>query len=72
MEPIIPTTFSLIITATQVLASGNIGHAEGLGLMATFFILLGILVVLYQLLPGLILFGGMIKGLFSSADNKTS
>ena len=72
METIIPTTFSLLITATQVLANGNIGHGEGLGLTATFFIAIGILVVFCQLLPGLMLFGGMIKGLFTSADKKTS
>ncbi len=72
METIIPTTFSLLITATQVLANGNNGLGEGLGLTATFFIVLGILVVFCQLLPGLMLFGGMVKGLFTSVDKKTS
>lgn len=72
MKTIIATTLSLLITATKVLAIGNTGTGEGLGLLATFLIAFGILVVLFQLLPGLMLFAGMVKGLFSSAENKTN
>ena len=72
METIIPTTFSLLITATQVVANGSMGRSEVLGLMVTFFMSLGVLIIFYQFLPGLLLFAGMIRGLFSSVDNKTN
>lgn len=72
MKTIIATILSLLITATQVLAIGNAGNGETLGLLATFFIAFGILIILFQLLPGLMLFGGMIKGLFSSTEKKTN
>jgi len=72
MKTIIATVLSLLITATKVLANGKTGNGEGLGLLATFFIAFGILVILFQLLPGLMLFGGMIKGLFSSVEKKTN
>ena len=64
------TILSLVITVTQALASGG-GDGEGLSLLATFFIAFGVLIILFQFIPGLLLFGGMLKGLFSSADKKT-
>lgn len=70
MKTIIATALSLLITATKVLANGKTENGEGLSLLATFFIAFGILIILFQLLPGLMLFGGMIKGLFSSAEKK--
>lgn len=72
MKTIIATILSLLITTTQVLAIGNAGNGETLGLLTTFFIAFGILIILFQLLPGLMLFGGMIKGLFSSTEKKTN
>jgi len=70
MKTITATILSLLITATQVLANGKTGNGEGLGLLATFVIAFGILIILFQLLPGLMLFGGMLKGLFSSEEKK--
>jgi hypothetical protein len=60
------TILSLMITVTQALASGG-GDGEGLSLLATFFIAFGVLIVLFQFIPGIIMFGGMLKGIFSSA-----
>jgi len=63
---------SLMIAGTQVLASGNNGESsEGLGFMATLFIGFGVLIILFQTVPAILLLTGMLKGLFSSADKKT-
>jgi predicted small secreted protein len=70
MKTFIATILSLLVTATQALATGNTWKGEGPSLLATFFVVFGMLSILLQLLPGLILFGGMIKGLFSSVENK--
>jgi uncharacterized protein YqgC (DUF456 family) len=71
MKTVYATILSILITGTHALASGNGVNHEGLSLLATFFIAFGILVIIFQLVPGLLLFGGMIKGLFSPADKKS-
>ncbi|OGR27606.1 MAG: hypothetical protein A2X79_06340 [Desulfuromonadaceae bacterium GWB2_53_15] len=70
MKPIMAAILSLLVSATQVLAIGNTGNVEGLGLLASFFLVFGILALIFQFLPGLMLFGGMIKGLFPSTEKK--
>lgn len=62
---------SLLVTVSCALASGGT-EAEGLGLMTSFFIAFGVLIVLYQLIPGLMLIGGMLKEIFSSIDGKAT
>lgn len=69
MKTVYATVLSLIITATQALASGG-AEGEGLGLITTFFIGFGVLIVLFQFVPGLMLFGCMLKGLFSKSEKK--
>jgi uncharacterized protein HemY len=54
-----------MITATQALASGG-NDGEGLSLLAIFFIAFVVLIILFQFIPGLSLFSGMMKGIFSS------
>lgn len=71
MKTISAIISSLLITGTHALASGNGSNNEGLGLLATFLIAFGILVIVFQLVPGLLLFGGMLKGLFSPSDKKS-
>lgn len=71
MKTISAIIVSLLITGTHALASGNGTNGEGLGLLVTFLIAFGILVIVFQFVPGLLLFGGMIKGLFSPADKKS-
>ncbi|RII28291.1 MAG: hypothetical protein CXR30_13900 [Geobacter sp.] len=72
MKTIFTTILSLLITGTQAMASGNGNNGESLGLMATLFIAFSILIVVFQLFPGIMLFGGMIKGLFSHENKKSS
>jgi hypothetical protein len=42
-----------------------------MGLLTTFFVAFGVLIVLFQLLPGMALFCGMLKGLFSSGATES-
>lgn len=72
MKAMSATILSLLITGTHALASGKGANGEGLSLLATFFIAFGILIFVFQLVPGLLLFGGMLKGLFSPADKKSA
>lgn len=73
MKVISAAILSLLITGAQALASvSNGGDSEGLGFMATLFIGFGVLVILSQTIPAILLLTGMVKGLFSSADKKPS
>ncbi len=71
MKTVYATAGSLMITGTQAVASGGGSSGEGLSLLATFFIAFGVLIVLFQFVPGVMLFVGMLKGLFSPEDKKT-
>jgi hypothetical protein len=62
---------SLMVTVSYALASGGT-EVEGLGLMTSFFIAFGVLIVMYQFIPGLMLIGGLLKELFSSSDEKVT
>jgi len=62
---------TLLLTVSYALASGGT-EVEGQGFMASFFIAFGVLIVLYQCIPGLILIGGLLKELFSSFDEKAT
>jgi len=66
MKVLCATLLSLLITGTQALASAGGGNGEGMGLLATFFVAFGVLIILFQLIPGMALFFGMVKGIFSS------
>lgn len=70
MKTISLTVLSLLIACTQALASGNGGSGEGLGLLAILFIGFGVIVIVFQAIPAILLFTGMIKGLFTSAGRK--
>ena len=72
MKAISATILSLLIAGTQALASGDAGNGEGLGFMATLFIGFGVLIILFQTVPALLLLTGMVKGLLSSADKKSA
>lgn len=71
MKTISTIVLSLLVTVSCALASGGT-EVEGLGLMAAFFIAFGVLIVLHQFIPGLMLLGGMLKGIFSPTDKKVS
>ena len=72
MKVMSATILSLLIAGTQALASGNGVNNEGLGFMATLFIGFGVLIILFQTIPAVLLFAGMVKGLLSSADKKAA
>lgn len=64
------TLLSLIITAGWALAAGRGAEGEGLGMFGSLFIAFGILIVLFQFVPGIFLLVGMLKGIFSASENK--
>ena len=68
MKALLASILALLITVTQALASSGTGDGQGLSHMAVFFISFGILIVLFQFIPGIMLFVGMIKGLFLSGE----
>ena len=70
MKTLYAIAIALVISGTQALASGGGGKGDELGLLAIFFIAFGVLIVMFQLVPGIILFFGMLKSLFSSAEKK--
>ena len=70
MKTMYAIVLSLVITGTQALASGGGSEGEGLGLLAMFFIAFSILIVIFQFIPGIILFSVALKGLFSSSEKK--
>lgn len=61
----------LLVSISYALASGG-PEIEGLGPMTAFFIAFGVLIVLYQFIPGLILFAEMLKKAFLSTARKVS
>ncbi|QEM68705.1 hypothetical protein FO488_11420 [Geobacter sp. FeAm09] len=71
MRTLSATLMSLMITAARAMAAGGGSEGEGMGLLATFFIAFGILIVLFQFIPGVMLFVGMVKGIFSASDEKS-
>jgi len=62
---------SLLVSVSHALASGDT-DVDGLGLMTSLFIAFGILIVLYQFIPGLVLIGRLLKELFPSIDGKVT
>ena len=71
MRAISAMLISLMITASQALAAGGAPEGEGLGLLATLFIGFGVMIVLFQFIPGIMLMVGMLKGVFSSGRKET-
>lgn len=60
------TLLAAASTSTSFAASG--AESDGNGLLVMLFLGIGALVVAFQMLPGLALFGSMLKGLFSGKD----
>ena len=72
MKVLSATILSLMITGTQALAAAGGANTEGIGLLGTFFIAFAVLVILFQFLPGVALFIGTLKGIFSSEASKSA
>lgn len=64
------TIAALLVPATQAMASTDTG-GEGMSLFAAIFLAFAVLIVMFQLVPGVMLFVGMLKGIFSS-EKKTA
>ena len=69
MKTLIKVVLALLVSVTYSLASEG-SHIEGLGFMKTLFIAFGVLIIMFQFVPGLLLLGGMLKGIFSPTDKK--
>lgn len=69
MKVLSATFASLLLTVSQALASGG-SAVEGVGLLGIFFMGFGALIVVFQLVPAIVLLGGMFKELFASAEKK--
>ena len=61
----------LLVFISYALASGGTG-VEGLGPMTAFFIAFGVLIVLFQFVPGLMLFAEMLRKVFLSSARKAT
>ncbi len=70
MKTMSATMLTLLATTSQAFASGGTSGAEDLSLLAVGFISFGVLIVLFQFVPALLLIGGMLAGLFKSDEKK--
>ncbi len=71
MRTMSATLFSLIVTASQAYAAGGATEGEELGLLALGLISFGLLILLFQFVPALMLIGGMIGATFNSSEKKS-
>lgn len=65
MRAISSIATALAVTATQAMAAGGTPEGEGIGILAACFIGFGVMIIMFQFIPGIMLMVGMIKGLFS-------
>ena len=68
MKIIMKILAAILVGATPALASSDPDTAEG-SLLVLLFLGFGALIVALQLIPSLLLFGSMLKGLFGGAQN---
>ena len=68
MKIIIKILAAILVGATPAMASSDPDTAEG-SLLVLLFLGFGALIVVLQLIPSLLLFGSMLKGLFGGAQN---
>jgi hypothetical protein len=64
------TLGALMAMATPVMAAGA-AETEGTSLITVLLVGFGALIVVGQLIPGIVLFSGMVKGLFGHGATKT-
>ena len=61
----------MLATVMPAWAAGTTGE-EGSGLLVILFLAFGGLIIVMQLVPGLLLFAGMLKGMFSATREKST
>ncbi len=71
MKAILTTLAVALAYATPALAATTNG-AKGTSLLLILFLGFGALIVVFQFIPGLVLFASMLKGLFTAAPKKAS
>ena len=69
MRVLISTLAALLVTVSQVMASGA-GDPEPLSFMTILFMGFGTLILVFQIFPAVILFAGIIKGILAPAVKK--
>ena len=69
MRVLISTIVALLVTVSQVMASGG-GNAEPLSILMILFMGFGALILVFQIFPAVVLFIGMVKGLLAPAVKK--
>jgi hypothetical protein len=69
MRVLISTIAALLVTVTQVLASGG-GNAEPVSFLMILFMGFGALILVFQIFPAAVLFIGMLKGLLAPAAKR--
>ena len=70
MKALYTVLLTMAMTATNALATSG-GETVELNIMTVLFMGFGALIIVFQLIPGVILFAGMIKGALSPADKKS-
>lgn len=70
MKTMSKTVLAAIIAATPAFA--GTGKAAGSGLLMSAFLGFGALIIAFQFVPAVLLFGSMLKGLFSAEAPKES
>ena len=71
MRILIATILTMGMPLTQALAAGG-GEKVELSFLTILFMGFGALIIAFQLVPAVILFAGMLKGLFSPAEKETN
>ncbi len=69
MRVLISTIAALLVSVTQVLASGG-NNAEPVSFLMILFIGFGALILVFQLFPAAVLLIGMLKGILAPAAKK--
>ncbi len=67
MKIIMTTLTDVMAESTPALAFKD-PETMGISLLVLLFLGLGALIIVFQLMPGLLLFGSMLRGLFSKAE----
>jgi hypothetical protein len=62
---------SMVVGSASVVYATTAVPSEGAGLLTYFFVGFFAMIIVFQLVPAMVLFAGMVKGLFSHAE-KTS
>jgi hypothetical protein len=70
MKRTMTTLGALTAWATPAIAAGGM-ETEGTGLITILLLGFGALIVVGQLIPGMVIFYGMVKGLFGADATKT-